>query len=84
MWSDCERNQKKNRRKNKKGSVSAVETIDAPQDANKPELSEGGGDIGSSTYRLEVTDNGTAVLKRGDFEVVWQALEQMTTHNSHE
>ena len=29
-----------------------------------------------STYRLEVTDGGNAVLKLGDSEVVWKALSR--------
>lgn len=69
LWSDGEP-------KHKKDHVLAVEEIDAPEDAKKPGLSEDDGDVGSIRYRLEVTANGNAVLKRGDFEVVWQALNK--------
>lgn len=68
MWSDGKPKKKKNRTKTKKKNAS--------EDAEKLELSKGDGDVGSSTYRLEVTDNGNVVVKRGDSEVVWQALNK--------
>lgn len=64
LWSDGKPKKKKNRTKTKK------------KNAGEIELTKGDGDVGSSTYRLEVTDNGNVVVKRGDSEVVWQALNK--------
>lgn len=63
----------KKTKKNKGANVpTAAHTDD--RDGRAPPVGIDGGAVG--TYRLIVTDDGNAIVKRGDFEVVWKALRK--------
>eukprot|EP00904_Undaria_pinnatifida_P009019 jgi/Undpi1/5247/HiC_scaffold_2.g00528.m1 len=69
LWSGGQPKKRPKKKKRKKGKVPTVQLTDDDYSAT----AEGsGGAVG--TYRLVVTDDGNAVLKRGDVEVVWKAL----------
>ena len=69
LWSGGQPKKRPKKKKRKKGKVPTVQLTDDDYSAT----AEGsGGAVG--TYRLVVTDDGNAVLKRGDAEVVWKAL----------
>ena len=72
MWSGGLPKRSK-KREQKEASVPSVPLTDDDGDDRAP-VGSIGGFVG--TYRLIVTDDGNAILKRGDVEVVWKALHK--------
>lgn len=74
MWSGGQpKKLAKKTKKNKEANVPTATRTDDGDDRTPP-VGSNGGTVG--TYRLIVTDDGNAIVKRGDFEVVWKALHK--------
>lgn len=72
MWSG---GQPKTSKKWKKKNAN-IPTVTLTDDGDGRAPSVGSSDGAVGTYRLIVTDDGNAIVKRGDFEVVWKALHK--------